>query len=136
MLCYRIPVEVESLARDRKYIIVTIIMLPSHGINMYNNWRLGGIGLGWTWTWLGNRAGLWLQLSRLCRLRTVRCFGFHSQVTYLFVPSIYLLMGAERLVSLLSWVLALSGLAFWVVIYIGLRRSKHHTEGGPVVLGA
>jgi hypothetical protein len=28
------------------------------------------------------------------------------------VPSIYLLMGAKRLVSLLSWVLALSGPAF------------------------
>jgi hypothetical protein len=23
-----------------------------------------------------------------------------------------------------------------VVIYIGLRRSKHHTEAGPTVLGA
>jgi hypothetical protein len=23
-----------------------------------------------------------------------------------------------------------------VVIYIGLRRSKHHTEAGPAVLGA
>jgi hypothetical protein len=68
--------------------------------------------VGWTWTWLGNRAGLWLHLFRLCRLRTVRCIGFHSQVTNLLVPSIYLLMGAERFVSLLSWVLALSGLTF------------------------
>jgi hypothetical protein len=79
---------------------------------MYNNWRLGGTGLGWTWTWSGNKAGLWLHLTCLCRLRTVRCIGFHSQVTDLFVPSIYLLMGAERLVSLLSWVLALSEPAF------------------------
>jgi hypothetical protein len=76
---------------------------------MYNNWRPGVTGLRWTWTWLGNRVGLWLQLSRLCRLRTVRCIGFHSQVTDLLVLSIYFLMGAERLVSLLSWVLALSG---------------------------
>jgi hypothetical protein len=52
------------------------------------------------------------------------------------VPSIYLLMGAGRLVSLLSWVLALFGPIFRVVIYIGLRRSKHHTEAGPEVLGA
>jgi hypothetical protein len=52
------------------------------------------------------------------------------------VPSIYLLMGAGRLVSLLSWVPALSGPAFRVVIYIGLRRSKHHTEAGPAVMGA
>jgi hypothetical protein len=77
-----------------------------------NNWRSSGIGLGWTWTWLSNRAGLWLQLSRLCRLRTIRCIGFHSQVTDLLVPSIYLLMGAGKLVSLLSWVLAFSGPAF------------------------
>jgi hypothetical protein len=41
------------------------------------------------------------------------------------VPSTYLLMEAGRLVSLLSW-----------VIYIGLRRSKHHTEVGPALLGA
>jgi hypothetical protein len=45
-------------------------------------------------------------------------------------------MGAGRLVSLLSWVLTLFGPTFRVVIYIGLRRSKHHTEGGPAVLGA
>jgi hypothetical protein len=68
--------------------------------------------VGWTWTWLGNRARLWLHLFRLCRLRTVRCIGFDSQVTDLLVLSIYLLMGAGRLVSLLSWVPALSGLAF------------------------
>jgi hypothetical protein len=68
--------------------------------------------VGWTCTWLGNRVGLWLHLFRLCRLRTVRCIGFHSQVTDLLVPSIYLLIGAERLVSLLSWVPVLSGPAF------------------------
>jgi hypothetical protein len=43
-------------------------------------------------------------------------------------------MGAERLVTLLSWVMDLSrltvtgGLFGW--------RSKHHTEAGPAVLGA
>jgi hypothetical protein len=92
--------------------------------------------VGCTWIWLGNRAGLWLHLFHLCQLRTVRCIGFHSQVTDLLVPSIYLLMGVGRLVSLLSWVPARFELAFWVVLYIGLRRSKHHTEAGPAVLGA
>jgi hypothetical protein len=52
------------------------------------------------------------------------------------VPSIYLLMGAERLVSLLSLVPALFGPTFRVVIYIGLKKSKHHTEAQPTVLGA
>jgi hypothetical protein len=84
---------------------------------MYN-WRPGGTGLGWTWTRLGNKAGLWLYLFRLCRLWIVRCIRFHSQVTDLLVLSIYLLMGAGRLVSLLSWVPALFGPAFYVVIYI------------------
>ena len=42
-------------------------------------------------------------------------------------------MGAERLVTLLSWVLALFGPTFRV----GIRwRSKHHTETGSQVLGA
>ena len=36
-----------------------------------------------------------------------------------------LLMGAERFVALLSWVLALSGLTDW---RRGWWRSKHHTE--------
>jgi hypothetical protein len=45
-------------------------------------------------------------------------------------------MGAGRLVSLLSWVSALSEHTFYVVIYIGLRRSKYHTEVGPAVLRA
>jgi hypothetical protein len=78
------------------------------------------------WIIIGDRAGLGLdgldlvvqqsgalvRLFRLCRLRAVRCIRFHSQVTNLFVSSIYLLMGAERLISLLSWVSALFGPAF------------------------
>jgi hypothetical protein len=45
-----------------------------------------------------------------------------------------LLIGAGRLVTLLSWVLALSG----PTVKGGLlgRRSKHRTEAGPQVLGA
>ena len=43
-------------------------------------------------------------------------------------------MGAERLVTLLSWVPALFG----PTVINGLlgRRSKHHTEAGPAVVGA
>jgi hypothetical protein len=43
-------------------------------------------------------------------------------------------MGAGRLVTLLSWVLTLSG----PTVKGGLlgRRSKHRTEAGPQVLGA
>jgi hypothetical protein len=43
-------------------------------------------------------------------------------------------MGAERFVTLLSWVPALSG----PTVMGGLlgRSSKHHTEAGPAVLGA
>jgi hypothetical protein len=38
-----------------KDIIVTIILLLSHGIYMYYNWRPGGTVLWiWMWTWLGN----------------------------------------------------------------------------------
>jgi hypothetical protein len=42
----------------------------------------------------------------LCQLRTVRCMD-PGQVRFI-IPSIYLLMGAGRLVTLLSWALALS----------------------------
>jgi hypothetical protein len=43
-------------------------------------------------------------------------------------------MGVGRLVTLLPWVLALFG----PTVMDGLlgRRSKHHTEAGPAVLGA
>jgi hypothetical protein len=89
--------------------MVTIIILLSHGIYIDNNWRPGGTvlgiryGLGWA-----IRARLWLHLSRLYRLRTVRCIRPWSSYR-LIIPSIYLLMGAGRLVTLLSWVLVLSG---------------------------
>jgi hypothetical protein len=54
----------------------------------------------------------------------------------IIVPSIYLLMRAGRLVlSCHGFRLFLNRL-FRVVIYIGLRRSKHHIEARPTVLGA
>jgi hypothetical protein len=43
-------------------------------------------------------------------------------------------MRAERLVTLLSWVSALSGLI--VIGGLSAWRSKHHTEAGTAVLGA
>ena len=48
-----------SLARDRKDIIVVIILL-SHGKYMNDNWRPGGMVL-WIWTWLGIRTRLELH---------------------------------------------------------------------------
>ena len=53
-----------SLARDRKDIIVVIILL-SLGIYMQDNWRPNGMVL-WIWTWLGIRERLGLHLFRLC----------------------------------------------------------------------
>jgi hypothetical protein len=52
---------------------------------MDNNWRPGGtvLGIGYGLGW-AIRARLWLHLSRLCRLRTVRCTGspVKSQIYY------------------------------------------------------
>jgi hypothetical protein len=91
--------------------------------------------VGWTWTWLGNRARLWLRLFRLCQLRTVRCMD-PSQVTDLLSRAYTCLWGREDVfLSCHGFWLFLDRL-FRVVIYIGLRRSKHHTEAGPAVLGA
>jgi hypothetical protein len=75
----------------------------------YNGDRAGpdfGFGCGFGWA---IRARLWLHLSRLCRLRTVRCIG-HKSSHRLIIPSTYLLMGAGMLVTLFSWVPALSRL--------------------------
>jgi hypothetical protein len=44
------------LARDRKYIIVIVIILLTHGIYMNYNWRPDGTRSWiWTWIWLGER---------------------------------------------------------------------------------
>ena len=76
-----------------------------------DNWRPCGMVLG-IQTWLGIRASLGLHLFRLCRLRTVRCYGWQSGHR-LIILSTYLLMGAGRLVTLLSQVLALFGSTNW-----------------------
>ena len=94
------------------------------------NWRLGEIIL-WIWIRLGNRARLGLHLFHLCRLRTVHCIGFKSGHT-LIILCTCLLMGAGRLVALLSWVPALSRPTDWGQ---GWWRSKHHTESRTQVWG-
>ena len=68
--------------------------------------------------------GSYCILFCLCRLRTVCCIGFQSGHR-LIILSTYLLMGAGRLITLLSWVPALSRLTDW---RRGWWRSKHHTE--------
>ena len=127
--CYAIGLQQKSsdylsLTRDRKDIIIAIILL-SHGIYMKDNWRLSGMVLQ-IQTWLCIRARLGLHLFRLCRLRTIRYCGFQSGHR-LIILSTYLLMGAERLVAILSWVLALSRLTGW---RRGWWRSKLRTESG------
>jgi hypothetical protein len=122
-----------SLARDRKYLIVTIIML--HHMKCIWIIRDRAKRVGWTWTWLGNRAGLWLHLFRLCQLRTVRCID-PDQVTDLLSRVYTCLWEREDLfLSCRGFRLFLDRL-FRVVIYTGLRRSKHHTKVRPAVLGA
>ena len=78
---------------------------------MNDNWRPGGIIL-WIWTSLGIRARLGLHLFRLCRLRTVHCYGWQSGHRLIILIT-YLLMGAGRLVTLWSRVPALSGPTDW-----------------------
>ena len=125
LLCHRIwqkSSDYLSLTRDRKDIIVVIILL-SHGIYMNDNWRSGRIVL-WIQIWFGIRARLGLHLFRLCRLRTYRCNRWQSGHR-LIILNTYLCMGAERLIVLLSWVLALFRPTDW---RRGWWRSKHRTE--------
>ena len=109
-----------SLTRDRKDIIVVIILL-SHRIYMNDNWRPGGNGT------------LDLDLVRHtseARIALVPPVSIEDRLLLwmvLIILSTYLLMGAGRLIALLSWVLALSRLTDW---RRGWWRSKHHTESG------
>jgi hypothetical protein len=91
--------------------------------------------VGWTWTWLGSRAGLWLYLFRLCQLRTVRCID-PGQVTDLLSQAYTCLWERQDLFLSCHGFRLFPDWLFRVVIYIGLRRSKHHTKAGPTVLGA
>jgi hypothetical protein len=104
--------------RDRKYIIVTIIMLLSHGINMYNNWRPGGTGLGWTWMWLGNRAGLWLHFVPPVSIKDSSLYytPVRSQTYY---PEHILVYGSGKTCYSLVMVLALFGPTVIVDYWVG-----------------
>jgi hypothetical protein len=107
-------------------------MLLSHELYMDNNWRSGGTvlriryGLGWA-IW----ARLWLHLSRLCWLRTVRCMD-PGQVTDLLSRAHTCLWEREGLL------LSCHGLWLFSDRLIGggdRWRSKHHFEAGPQVWG-
>jgi hypothetical protein len=99
-----------------------------------DNWRLGGTD----WMDLdlvGQQSRALVALFRLCRLRTIRCMD-PGQVTDLLSWAYTCLWGREDLfLSCHGFWLFLDRL-FRVVIYIGLRRSKHHTKARPAVLGA
>ena len=114
-LCYRIQQKSSdylSLARDRKAIIYCCYYITiTQNIYMNDNWRPVRMVL-WIQTWFVIRARLGLCLFRLCRLMTIHCIRFQSGHK-LIILSTYLLMGAERLVTLLSRVLVLSGLSDW-----------------------
>jgi hypothetical protein len=74
---------------------------------MNNNWRPGGTG--WMDLFLvGQQSGALVAFVPPMSIKDRSLHWIHSQVTDLLVPSIYLLMGVERLISLLSWVSALS----------------------------
>jgi hypothetical protein len=76
--------------------------------------------VGWTWTWLGNRAGLWLYLFRLCQLRTVRCMD-PGQVIDLLSREYTCLWEREDLFLSCHGFWLFPDWLFRVVIYIGLR---------------
>jgi hypothetical protein len=61
---------------------------------------------------VGQQSGALIAFVLPVSIKDRSCIGFYSQVIDVLVPSIYLLMGARRLVSLLSCVPALSGPAF------------------------
>jgi hypothetical protein len=52
--------------------------------------------VGWTWTWLGNRAGFWLHLFRLCQLRTVRCIAWTLVKSQIYCPEDILAYGGGK----------------------------------------
>jgi hypothetical protein len=77
---------------------------------MNNNWRPGRTG--WMDLFLvGQRSGALVAVVPSVSIKDRSLHGPWSSHRFI-VPSIYLLMGAGRLVCLLSWVSALSRLAF------------------------
>jgi hypothetical protein len=99
-----------------------------------DNWRPGGTG----WMDLdliGQQSRALVALFHLCHLRYVRCMD-PGQVTDLLSRAYTCLWGREDLFLSCHGFRLFSDWLFRVVIYIGLRRSKHHTKAGPTVLGA
>jgi hypothetical protein len=99
-----------------------------------DNWRPGGTG--WMGLHLvGQQSGAMVALFRLCQLRTVRCMD-PGQVTDLLFRGYACLWEQEDLFLSCHGFWLIPDRLFRMVIYTGLRRSKHHTEAGPTVLGA
>jgi hypothetical protein len=99
-----------------------------------DNWRPDGTD----WMDLdlvGQQSRALVVLFRLCRLRTVRCMD-PGQVTYLLSRAYTCLWEREDLFLSYHGFWLFQDQLFREVIYIGLRRSKHHTEAGPAVSGA
>jgi hypothetical protein len=99
-----------------------------------DNWRPDGTG----WMDLdliGQQSRALVALFRLCQLRTVRCMD-PGQVTDLLSRTYTCLWGRLDLFLSCHGFRLFPDRLFRVVIYIGLRRSKHHTKVGPIVLGA
>jgi hypothetical protein len=99
-----------------------------------DNWRPSGTG----WMDLdlvGQRSGALVAFVPPVSIKDRSLHGPWPSHRFI-VPSIYLLMGRKDLfLSCHGFRLFLDWL-FRVVIHIGMRRSKHHTEAGPAVLGA
>jgi hypothetical protein len=84
---------------------------------------------------VGQQSGALVALFHLCQLRTVRCMD-PGQVIDLLSRAYTYLCGRKDLFISCHGFRLFPGRLFRVVIYIGLRRSKHHTKAGPAVLGA
>jgi hypothetical protein len=99
-----------------------------------HNWRPGGTD----WMDLdlvGQQSRALVALFRLCRLRTVRCMD-PGQVIDLLFRAYTCLWGRKDLFLSCHGFQLFSDRLFRVVIHIGLRRSMHHTQARPAVLGA
>jgi hypothetical protein len=101
---------------------------------MNNNWRPDGTG----WMDLnlvGQQSWTLVAFVPSVSIKDRSLHGPWSSHRFI-VLSIYLLMGREDLFLSCYGFRLFPDQLFRVVIYIGMGRSKHHTEVGPAVLGA